>query len=71
MDLNSPQFIILLIIGIIVMFAMMRNKKKIKALRKENRRMNYEVQNQALKNKMIELKQREKELRKKGNSREW
>ncbi len=71
MDMNSPQFIILMVIGAIVMFAFMRNKKKIKILRKENRRLNYEVQNQALKNRMIELKDKERELKKKDSSGGW
>ncbi len=71
MDIGSPQFLILIVIGAIVMFMAMINKKKLKNLRKQNRRMHYEVSNQELKVKMIKLKDEEKELKKKNSSGGW
>ncbi len=71
MDIGSPVFLILILVGAFVMLKVMSGKKKIKTLRKENRRMNLEVSNQALKNKMLELKQHEKELKKKDSSGGW
>jgi beta-lactamase regulating signal transducer with metallopeptidase domain len=71
MDIGSPIFLLLIIVGAFVMMKVMMGKKKIKYIRKQNVRLNYEVKNQILKNKMRKLKEEEAELKKKNTGGGW